>query len=146
MFLSNSYREKQGPLEAVNYHAKAASMHINASEIKGMSALNPNEQRRAILLDGEPLEDVDKFKYLGPMFIANCQSTEAIRSRVNLVRSTFAKNPAFGRGGIHPCVQRAGSTRQWCVQFCLTVAIRGLREWPTKGYKRSTTASVTFIT
>ncbi len=90
VFLSNSYRDKQGPIEAVNYHAKAVSMHINASEIKGMSALNPTDQRQAIFLDGEPLEDVDKFRYLGPKVIANGQSTEEIRSRVNLARSTFS--------------------------------------------------------
>ncbi len=40
---------------------------------KVMSALNPDEQRQAVLLDGEPLEDVDKFKYLGSMFVANGQ-------------------------------------------------------------------------
>ncbi len=35
-----------------------------------MPALIPGEQRQAVLLDGEPLEDVDKFKYLGSMFVA----------------------------------------------------------------------------
>ncbi len=40
-------------------------MRINASKTKVMSALIPGEQRQAVLLDGEPLEDVDKFKYLG---------------------------------------------------------------------------------
>ncbi len=31
------------------------------------SALINGEQRQAVLLDAEPLEDVDKFKYLGPV-------------------------------------------------------------------------------
>ncbi len=43
-----------------------------------MSALIPGEQHQAVLLDGEPLEDVDKFKYLGSMFFANGQGTEEI--------------------------------------------------------------------
>ncbi len=39
-----------------------------------------------VLLDGEPLEDVDKFKYLASMFVANGQGAEEIRSRINLAR------------------------------------------------------------
>ncbi len=33
-------------------------------------ALIPVEQCQTILLDGEPFEDGDKFKYLGSMFVA----------------------------------------------------------------------------
>ncbi len=64
------------PLKAVNCHAAAVRMHINTSNTKVMSAPIPGEQRQAILLDGEPLEDVEKFKYLGSMFVANGQGTE----------------------------------------------------------------------
>ncbi len=49
-------------------------MRINASKTKVMSALIPGEQRQAVLLDREPLEDVDKFKCLGSMFVANDQT------------------------------------------------------------------------
>ncbi len=54
-----------------------------------MSALIPGEQRQAVLLDSEPLENVEKFKYLGSMFVANGQGTEEIMSRINLARSAF---------------------------------------------------------
>ncbi len=64
----------QGLLEAANRHAAAVGMRINASKTKVMSALIPGEQRQAVLLDGEPLEVVDKFKYLGSMFV---QTTRA---------------------------------------------------------------------
>ncbi len=56
-----------------------------------MSALIPGEQHQAVLIDGEPLEDVDKFKYLGSMFVAKGQGTEEIRSRINLARSAFSR-------------------------------------------------------
>ncbi len=56
-----------------------------------MSALIPVEQHQAVLLDGEPLEDVEKFKYLGSMFVANGQSTEEIRSRIKPARSAFSR-------------------------------------------------------
>ncbi len=54
-----------------------------------MSVAN-GEQRQATLLDGEPLGDVDKFKYLGPMFVTNGQGTKEIRSRINLAQSAFS--------------------------------------------------------
>ncbi len=55
--------------------------------LKMMSALIPGEQRHAVLLDGDPLEDVDKFKYLD----SNGQATEEIRSRIYLARSAFSR-------------------------------------------------------
>ncbi len=87
VILSSSYSKMQGLLEAVNRHAAAVGMCINASKTKVMSALIPGEHRQAVLLGGEPLEDADKFKYLGSMLVANGQGTEGIRSRVNLARS-----------------------------------------------------------
>ncbi len=91
VLLSSNYSEMQGLLEAVNRHSVAVGMRITASKTKVMSAPIPGEQRQAVLLDGEPLEDVDKFKYLGSMFVANGQSTEEIRSTINLVRSAFSR-------------------------------------------------------
>ncbi len=51
-----------------------------------MSAFIPSEQCQVFLLDGEPLEDVDNFKYLGSIFIANDQGTGEINNRINLAR------------------------------------------------------------
>ncbi len=73
VILSSSYSEMQGLFEAVNCHAAKIGISMKASKTKVMSSLIPGEQRQPVLLDGEPLEDVDKFKYLGSMFIANDQ-------------------------------------------------------------------------
>ncbi len=73
----------------VHFHGAAVGMRINASKTKVMSAHIRGEQRRAVLFDDEPLEDVDKFKCLGSMFVANGHGTEEIRSRINLARSAF---------------------------------------------------------
>ncbi len=88
---SSSYSEMQGLLEAVNSHTASVGMRINTSKTKLMSAFIPGEQRQAVLLDGEPLEDVERFKYLGLMFVANGQGTKEIRSRINLARSAFSR-------------------------------------------------------
>ncbi len=91
VILSSSYSEMQGLLEAINLYPAAVGMLRNASKTKVMSELIPGEQRQAVLLDGEPLEDVNKFMYLGSMFVANGQGTEEIRSRFNLARSEFSR-------------------------------------------------------
>ncbi len=56
--LSNSYREMQDLLEAVNRHAAAVGMRIKASKTSVMSELSPGEQLKAVLLYGEPLGSV----------------------------------------------------------------------------------------
>ncbi len=62
VILSSSYSEMQDLLEAINRHATAVGMRINASKTKVMSTLIRGQQRQADLLDGEPLEDVDKIQ------------------------------------------------------------------------------------
>ncbi len=78
-------------LGAVSCHAAAVGMRINSSKTKVMSTLVPGEQLQAVLLDGEPLEDVDKVKYVGSMFVASGQGTGSVRSSINLARSAFSR-------------------------------------------------------
>ncbi len=59
-------------------------MRINASKTKELLKRTPGKQRKADLLDGEPLEDVDKFKYLSSMCFANVQGTEKILDRISV--------------------------------------------------------------
>ncbi len=57
---------------------------------KVISALMPGDQCHTVVLNGEPLEDVEKFKYLGSMLVANGQGTEETRSRINPAHSAFS--------------------------------------------------------
>ncbi len=61
-------------------------MRINVSKTKVMSALILDEQRQAVLLGNQLLEEVDK---LGSTFIANGQGTDEARSRINFAPSAF---------------------------------------------------------
>ncbi len=70
-------------IKAVYHRASVVGMRISASKTKVMLALSPGEQRQAGLLDGEPLDDIDKF-------IANGQGAKEIRSRINLARFAFS--------------------------------------------------------
>ncbi len=60
-----------------------------------MSSHILGKQRQAVLLAGEPLEDVDIFQYVGGMFVRS--GTERIISRVNLAVPHFLIcNPVYG--------------------------------------------------
>ncbi len=89
--LSSSCSEIQGLRETVHRHAAAVGMSINASKTKVMSPPIPAEQRQAVQLDGEPLEDVAKFIYLASMLVAKGQGTVKIRSTISLARSAFSR-------------------------------------------------------
>ncbi len=90
LLLLRTLRETRYQLKDVNRHAAAVGMRSSASITKVMSALIPGEQRQTALLNGAPLEDADKFKYLGPTFVAKDQDTEETRSRINLTCSAFS--------------------------------------------------------
>ncbi len=79
----------QGLLEAVNRQAAAVGMRINASKV--MSALILGEQRQTAMFIVESLVDVDKFNYLGSMFVVNGQGPTEIRSSSNLTHSAFPR-------------------------------------------------------
>ncbi len=87
----------------------AVGMRINASKTKVMSTLIPGEQRQAVLLDSEPLEDVDKFKHLGSIFVATRRYDAGLTL---VVPHSLACYSVFGGGRKYRYVQRAGSTRQ----------------------------------
>ncbi len=91
VLLRSSYSEMRGLFEGVSHHAAAVGMLINPSKVRVMSALIPGEQCQVVLLDGEPLDDVDKYKYLSSMSVANGQGTEDIRSIITLARSAFSR-------------------------------------------------------
>ncbi len=95
-----------------------------------MSALIPGEQRQDVLLDGEPLEDVAKFNYLGSDFVANGQSAEGIRSRINLARSAFSH--------LHSCLwsRREISLRKKsrvCQTVVRSILLHGCETWTVRG-------------
>ncbi len=111
VILSSSYSEMQGLLEAVIRHAAAG------------------EQRQAVLLEGEPLEDVDKFEYLSSMFVANGQGTEEIRSRINLARSAFSRLQCCLWSRREISLRTKGSVNQAVVR---SILLYGCETWPVR--------------
>ncbi len=82
-----------------------------------MPALISEEQRHVILGDGEPLEDVGRFEYIGSVFPANSQNTEELRGRINHTLFTFSRMqpclwkrseiPLHTKDRVHQAVERS---------------------------------------
>ncbi len=107
----------------------ATSSSPIASKTKVMSALIPDEQHQAVLLDGEPLEDVDKFKYIGSMFVANGQGTEETRSRINLARSAFSRLQSCLWSRREISLRTKGTVYQVVVR---SILLYGCETWPVR--------------
>ncbi len=85
-------------LEAVNRHAVAVGIRINASKTKMMSALTPGELRHTVLHVDEALKVIGKLQYLDLMLITNGPCTEEIRSRIMLpILYNIPDNPRLGK-------------------------------------------------
>ncbi len=75
------------------------------------------------------LGDVDKFKYLGSMFVVNGQGTEEIRSRINLVCSTFSRLQSFLWSRREIALHTKGRVYQTVVRSILPY---GFETWPVR--------------
>ncbi len=75
---------------AQRYFTPRPKIGLQAREWR-VGKINPAPNLAGVLAvcDEHQTEDIDKFKHLGSMFVANGQDTEEIRSRVNLARSPF---------------------------------------------------------
>ncbi len=70
------------------------------------------------------MEDVDKLKHLGSMFVANGQGTEEIRKRIKFARSTFSR--------LQSCLwSRRTKDRAYQAVVC-SILLYGCETWPVR--------------
>src|SRR3989441_3041781 len=78
-------------------------MEINVKKTKVMimnGTAKPKGMQRCIVLDGVPLEQVSRFKYLGSWIIEDARSDEYIRARVGMAKAAFWQNKEQMRSNI----------------------------------------------
>ncbi len=75
------------------------------------------------------MEDVDKFKYHGSMFVANGQGTEEIRSRINLARSAFSRLQSSLLSRREISLRTKGRVYQAGVR---SILLYGCERWPVR--------------
>lgn len=89
--LGESYADVQHALTQINQTAKLVGMKINASKTKVLSANIPPAERLAVTLNGETVEEVEQFKYLGATFTATGQGKDEIAIRISRARAAFVR-------------------------------------------------------
>src|SRR3954468_4571788 len=78
-------------------------MEINVKKTKVMimnETAKPKGMQRCIVLDGVPLEQVSRFKYLGSWITEDARSDEDIRARVGMAKAAFWQNKELMRRNI----------------------------------------------
>ena len=78
----------QQKANALNENTKKAGLHINMKKTKVMH-LNLTEPHPQIMIDGEELEAVDDFTYLGSNISAENSIQKDISARVNKARNSY---------------------------------------------------------
>ncbi len=85
-------------LNAFKHHSATARMGISPSKTKVTSALMLREQRQIALFGGTPMQDAEKFKYLGSMIRLLSPAILTILShRETLLRTKGRVNQAVVR-------------------------------------------------
>ena len=84
--LSKNTRHMQQKANGLNENAKKAGLHINMKKTKVMH-LNLTEPHPQIRIDGEELEAVDDFTYLGSNISAENSVQKDISARINKARN-----------------------------------------------------------
>ncbi len=75
------------------------------------------------------MEDVDKFKYLGSIFVANGQGTEGVRSRIKLARSAFSRLQSCLSSLREISLRTKGRVYQAVVR---SILLYGCEAWPVR--------------
>ena len=88
--LAESEKELQETLDIVNNKGKELNMKMNAQKTKTMvitrNAVVPSIQ---LTIDGQNIEQVSHFTYLGQQFTDNGKNDHEIKRRIEIARSAF---------------------------------------------------------
>ncbi|KAI5751137.1 hypothetical protein M8J77_004668 [Diaphorina citri] len=88
--MAETEEELQNMLEKVSKVGQDLGMKINIGKTKVMK-ISKNESNINIKLEGQQLEQITSFKYLGAIVNSNGSSTEEIKSRTGMAKSSYKK-------------------------------------------------------
>ena len=82
--IATSHSNMQEVVNRVNAAGRKAGLKLNGKKTKVMKIGNPAEEE--IQIDGEPLENVDHFKYLGSIKSADTTCSKDIKARIAMAK------------------------------------------------------------
>jgi hypothetical protein len=78
-------------MDKLNLTAKKYEMKINVAKTKAMVISKTGGKEVNIQIDGQPVEQVNTFKYLGVNITENGRSTKEIKMRIGQAKAAFGK-------------------------------------------------------
>jgi hypothetical protein len=94
VFLTHTMQECQEFLDDLERVAKCVGLKINANKTKLMRTISQPTTRRTvqcIKIEGDTIEEVDKFMYLGSVITRDGGTEEDVRNRIQLATVAFGK-------------------------------------------------------
>ena len=92
-------------LDKLNESAKQYDMKINVKKTKVMK-ISKNGGTMNIIIDGQKVEQVNKFKYLGAWNTEDGRCETEIRTRIGMAKDAFSKRKDFLSGGLSKVVKK----------------------------------------
>ena len=113
--VANTERGLQRIMDETNRVSKSYGMRINIKKTKVMK-IGRTPSNMQIILDGEVIQQVEEFKYLGSLISANGYSEKDIRVRIAMAKTTFSKLKTVLTGGLkQELKKRLVKTLVWSV-------------------------------
>lgn len=99
------------------------NMKINKEKTKVLASSRNEETQTQIILDGDPLEQVNEYKYLGSNITEDGHSTKDIISRTYKINCTFQsqKNIFISMKYLHKSEEK--STKSLCLEHSIKLKL-----------------------
>src|SRR3984885_11701661 len=107
-------------------------MKINTKKTKVMKISKDKEATISIIIDGEEIEQVKEFCYLGSLISSDAKCHKEIRRRIAKGKKAFAKRKELLRGGLNKTLKkRMVKTLIW------SVTLYGAETWTMTRHQKA---------
>jgi Reverse transcriptase (RNA-dependent DNA polymerase) len=114
-------------MDGLNEAAKTYDMKINVKKTKTMVVSREEGRTANIIIDGQNVEQVKKFKYLGAIMTENGTCIEEVKARIGMAKEAFSRTKELVTKGLKKELKkRLVKTLVW------SVALYGCETWTMK--------------
>jgi len=89
--VANSQKGLQQLMDNLNKVTREFDMKINVKKTKMMSISQKRNTKLKIIVDGQQVEQVSQFRYLGSLISEDGYYTKGIRSRIEMAKKLFVE-------------------------------------------------------
>ena len=99
--ITSSEEGLKSMMNRLNNTAKKYGMKINVKKTKAMIVTKGSGKTMNIVLDGQQVEQVSSFKYLGTIMNENATCIEEVKARIGMAKTAFNRMKELTRNGLN---------------------------------------------